>query len=135
MLLNAHYIAGLVETGLQYVNCKNSKYIATTHKARIKFNGENRIMKLALLKFASVATLLYFGSIASAETTTIFTQDGLSMSQCKRMIAGMSDNLGVKPITIVDTDLACLVKLFGRDGEYLFTCSALDRKLVVTLSN
>jgi hypothetical protein len=75
--------------------------------------------------------LLLAGSSYAQESTT----KRMSFEDCQKTILSAASDLGVAPVTIVETNDLRMVRFSVADGSVLVTCSRPDRKMVFTFSN
>jgi hypothetical protein len=72
------------------------------------------------------------------ETDPVFAQQStsksMSFSNCLKVIRNTSQQLGIAPRNIVETNDLRMVKFVTSNGEVLVTCSRPDRKMVLTIS-
>ena len=72
------------------------------------------------------------------ETDPVFAQQStsksMSFSNCLKVIRNTSQQLGIAPRNIVETNDLGMVKFVTSNGEVLVTCSRPDRKMVLTIS-
>lgn len=74
-----------------------------------------------------------FGSTGRVISTATMA----SFSECKSKIWNAAASIGSSPIVVVDTDIMKMVRFRTNDGSgesVLVTCSAPDRKMVITIS-
>ena len=86
----------------------------------------------AMIAFA--ATLSLGSASLHAESETVETRE-MSFEECLKTIRNASSQLGVAPVNIVETDVLRMVRFWVDDGSIIVTCSALDRKMVITKSD
>lgn len=60
--------------------------------------------------------------------------EAMSFDDCLLVIRRTSEQLGVAPINIVETDDVRMVRYETSDGSVLVTCSRPDEKMVFTIS-
>jgi hypothetical protein len=58
----------------------------------------------------------------------------MSFETCLATISNIATELGVAPINIVETSIMRVVRFNTADGSVLVTCSAPDRRMVITRS-
>ena len=72
------------------------------------------------------------------ETDPVFAQQStsksMSFSNCLKVIRNTSQQLGIAPRNIVETNDLRMVKFVTSNGEVLVTCSRPDQKMVLTIS-
>ena len=84
------------------------------------------------------ASVLFFSVTFSLVADPVFAQQStsksMSFSNCLKVIRNTSQQLGIAPRNIVETNDLRMVKFVTSNGEVLVTCSRPDRKMVLTIS-
>lgn len=85
-------------------------------------------IKMFFPALAVVVSLTSSQAAAQQSTTR-----SMSFDQCLQVIRNTSNQLGIAPVNIVETNDMRMVKFRTSTGDVLVTCSRPDRKLVITM--
>lgn len=95
----------------------------------------------SLQRAASVASMLAAllapVRIIAGENAQTIRSEAMDFEQCVSTVSLTIAQLNESPsriIPIVDTSILLMTKVVGDDANYIFTCSKLDRKFVLTQS-
>jgi hypothetical protein len=82
-----------------------------------------------------VLAILLIALPVSANAKATSTSKAMSFEQCLAMIRNVSQQFGVAPSNIVETNAVRMVRFPTANGSVLVTCSRADNKMVMTKSD
>ena len=93
-----------------------------------------RFMKRSINASFFLLSAVFFNAVSSQTLAQESTSQVMSFSDCLKVIRNTSQQLGIAPRNIVETNDLRMVKFVTSDGHVLVTCSRPDRKMVLTIS-
>lgn len=82
--------------------------------------------------FVSILLISSLGSVKAEATSTTYDMD---FEKCLAFIRQSANESSSAPINIVETNILRIVRFPAKDGSVLITCSKLDNKAIITMSD